>query len=354
MLFVIIVSATIAGGVVAFFVMLGLAFVRIDAPLIGDLLTWLAQTYGVPMVMFATGLVVFVICFFFFSQPTIRYIEQISGSLQRIAYGDFEQRIPVRSRDELGRLAGHVNSMTRQLKESIEEERKANRAKEALITSVSHDLRTPLTSIMGYLTLIEEERYHDEAELRQYAGIALAKARRLQRLIDDLFEYTRVSFGGMKLNRSPVDLGQLLEQLIEEQVPLLHEAGMEYRLDPPEERITISADGNQLARVFENLVTNAIRYGREGRFVDIRWWRERGATVVQVINYGRPIPPAELPHIFDRFYRVEKSRSDATGGTGLGLAIAKSIVELHGGRITARSDDRHTLFEIHLPILRDS
>lgn len=354
MLFVILASGAIAAGVVSVLLTLGLTVVQVGVPYVSGFLEWLASRFGAPTMMFAVGLVTFLICFYILSQPTIRYIEQISATLQKIAQGDFDQRLPVRSDDELGRLAAHVNLMTEQLKHSIEEERRAEQAKQELITSVSHDLRTPLTSIMGYLTLIEEDRYRDEVELRHYTNISLVKARRLKRLIDDLFEYTRVSSGGLKLERTPLDIGRLLEQLAEEQVPMLQEAGMEYRLYPSDERLMVFADGNQLARLFENLITNAIRYGREGRYVDLHWWRDGDEAVVEVVNYGEPIPAADLPRIFERFYRIEKSRSEETGGTGLGLAIAKNIAELHGGRISARSSDTRTVFEIRLPIFRNS
>lgn len=303
--------------------------------------------------MFLAGSIIFMLSFLFLSRGIIRDFKDISQSLDVIASGNLEHRIPVRSRDELGELAENINRMTGRLQRSITEERQTQQAKNELVTSVSHDLRTPLTSILGYLELIEEDRYRDEVELRHYTQIIYTKARRLRQMIDDLFEYTRLYGGAVKFNLTRLDLGELLEQLAVEIRPLDKE-GLIYRTFPSEEKIIVLADGDRLVRVFENLLSNAAQYGKEGRFADITWRKEDNEAVVEVINYGPPIPAGELPHIFERFYRVEKSRAESSGGTGLGLAIAKNIVELNGGRIAVYSDAERTLFEVRLPLYDSS
>jgi signal transduction histidine kinase len=252
----------------------------------------------------------------------------------------------------MGKLAENINIMSAKLKSSMEEERQAVQAKQELITNVSHDLRTPLTSIKGYLQYIHENRYKDEVELMYYADIAYQKTLRLERMVNDLFEYTRVAYGQTKLKLVPIDLRELLGQLSAELRLMAEEAGMELAMDGPEERVMIKADGDKLVRVFENLISNAVRYGRDGRRVDIRLRQSGEMAEVRVINYGEPIPRKDLPYIFDRFHRVDKSRSADTGGTGLGLAIARNIVELHQGTITAASDEAQTCFTVKLPLYR--
>jgi signal transduction histidine kinase len=243
------------------------------------------------------------------------YLEEITHGLREIAKGNFDTEIPVRSGSQLGEVAESINQMSRQLHQSILEERHAEKTKNDLITGVSHDLRTPLTSILGFLEVIEEDRYQDEVELRYYVNIAYEKAQNLKKLIDDLFEYTRIN-NGLPLDIREIDMAQFMRQLIEEFVPSLEKAGMECKL-AAEEGLVIRADGAQLVRAYENLISNAIRYGESGHRIDIAVRSVGGQVSISFTNYGDPIPERDLPFIFDRFYRVEASRSKQTGGTGL-------------------------------------
>ncbi|GAA0843172.1 hypothetical protein GCM10008915_43670 [Bifidobacterium pullorum subsp. gallinarum] len=275
------------------------------------------------------------------------YLEEITHGLREIAKGNFDTEIPVYSGSQLGEVAESINQMSRQLHQSILEERYAEKTKNDLITGVSHDLRTPLTSILGFLEVIEEDRYQDEVELRYYVNIAYEKAQNLKRLIDDLFEYTRIN-NGLPLDIRKIDMVRFIRQLIEESVPTLEKSGMECNLTA-EEDLFIMADGAQLVRAYENLISNAIRYGESGKIIDIAVRSDRDQVSISFTNYGDPIPERDLPFIFDRFYRVEGSRSKQTGGTGLGLAITKSIVEVQDGEIRVRSDERRTTFETRFP-----
>lgn len=276
------------------------------------------------------------------------YLAEISRGLQEIAGGRFDHQIPEIAGNKLGEVALSINRMSMQLKHSIAEERKAEKTKNDLITGVSHDLRTPLTSILGFLEVVEEDRYLDEVEMRYYIHIAYEKSLSLRRLIDELFEYTRIN-NGMPLELSELDIAGLLCQLEEEFVPITENAGMEIRLHVQEGEFKIQADGGLLVRAYENIIANAIQYGRAGRYIDIDIARDGDVLVVRIQNYGDPIPERDLPFIFDRFYRVEGSRSKQTGGTGLGLAIAKSIIDVHGGSITAHSSKKATWFETRFP-----
>lgn len=298
--------------------------------------------------------VVVILLFIFYvmllSWGTTRKLTRIITGVKRMTDGNMDERIQVRSNDEIGMLADQINAMAKQLQHSIQEERMATQAKNELITNVSHDLRTPLTSIIGYLRLIEEDKYKDEVELRYYVNIAYEKSKRMNRLVTDLFDYTRMGFGQIPLNRTSIDLVQLIGQLTAEFTLQLHHHKMEIRLNTPQEKLFIHADGDKIMQAFENLITNAMRYGKDGKRIEVHVAREGKQGVVRIINFGAPIPSMDLPYIFDRFYRVEKSRSVDTGGAGLGLAIVKSIIELHEGSITAVSSAQQTEFIVHLPL----
>ncbi len=357
-------------------------------------INWLIEHPGSVRVMIVTGIVLFPFAFFLSSLRLVRDLRAINTGLQNAAAGKFGREVKVGGRDELSRAADHLNRlsgewdhdlakityglekiasgqfdyripeipgnqlgevalslnrMSMQLKHSIEEERKAEKTKNDLITGVSHDLRTPLTSILGFLEVIENDRYQDEVEMRYYVNIAYEKALTLRRLIDELFEYTRIN-NGLPLERSELDMAGLIGQLAEEFVPLTEQAGMEIRLNRQAGELKIQADGGLLVRAYENIIANAIQYGRAGKYIDIEIAREEDLLVVRIQNYGDPIPEQDLPFIFDRFYRVEHSRSKQTGGTGLGLAITKSIVDVHGGSIAAHSSRTATFFETRFPI----
>lgn len=316
---------------------------------IRSLLQLLDRAIGAVPIAFMVGLVLWPVSYLLLTSRTIRHIEELERAVNQVANGQFDIAIPIRSENELGRLARNMERMTAQLKLSIEQERKAQQMKYELITSLSHDLRTPLTSMLGYLQLVEQDKYRDEVELRYYVGTAYQKSLQLKRMIDQLFEFTRTTHGSLKLRPVTISLGQLLEQLAEEFMPQLQEADMAYRLHLPPERVEASVDPDLLVRLLQNLMTNAIRYGREGKRVDLELERQGNQVVLRIANYGEPIPEGELPHIFESFYRVEKSRSERTGGAGLGLAIAKNIATLHGGSIRAYNESERTVFEVRLP-----
>jgi len=284
--------------------------------------------------------------------PRFRYEQQLCDSVAHIAQGHFDDEVPVRQNNEVSLLAENVNLLVERLKRSLDEERRTERSKNELVTNVSHDLRTPLTSIIGYLGLIDQDRYRDEVELRQYVQIAHAKAQRLNGLINDLFEYTRMNSAAAPLRPTNVNLAEMMEQLLEHYRLQLAEAGMVGRIAAKPEfvELRVWADPDKLVRVFENLLSNAMTYGKDGGKIDIVLAVEKDQAIVEVVNYGEPIPLSDLPHLFDRFYRVDKARSGNDGGAGLGLAIAKGFVEKHGGTIRAVSDERSTSFQVRLPL----
>ncbi len=322
---------------------------RTSSPFFYNFLYSLRAQIGIVPLGILSGFVVFLVLFFFLSRKYTGYIRKISAAVQKISLGRFDIRIPRETSDELGELAESINRMTARLKEAVDEERNAEKSKNELVTSVSHDLRTPLTSILGYLELVQEDKYRDEVELRRYVDVAYERTLKMKKMIDDLFEYTKVNFGGLKVRTDRIDMKELLEQLAEEFVPAFRSAGMECRLTTPGTSCFTSGDGDLLVRVFENLVMNAIRYGEEGKIVKIDLAEDGEWVTVRVVNFGDPIPGVDMAHIFERFFRAESSRSERTGGSGLGLAISKGIIDLHGGTIRASSDLQDgTVFEVRL------
>ena len=219
---------------------------------------------------------------------------------------------------------------------------------------MAHDLRTPLTSIIGYLELLAGNRQIPEDMQHKYIEIAYGKSRRLEKLIEDLFGFTKLNYGKIAMHVGQLDIVKLLGQLLEEAYPNFVEKGLSYDLQSNVPAKTINADGNLLARLFDNLIGNAIKYGADGKRVLVQIHAESETVTVSVTNYGYVIPADELPLIFNKFYRVEQSRSSSTGGTGLGLAIAKEIVDMHGGTINVTSDLDGTVFTVKLQVILTS
>ncbi|WP_336771194.1 sensor histidine kinase [Bacillus bombysepticus] len=279
-----------------------------------------------------------------------KYFNRILNELKHSGNINFENEILILSNTPLGELAKEINKIVKQLQVSIEEERLIEQTKKDLITNVSHDLRTPLTSIVGYLSYIQQDKYRDEIELRYFIEIVYDKVLRLNNLLNDLFEYTRFQNKGIHLERNSIDINEMLDQLLVQFRFEIKQANMELRKPITSKKINVLADGDKLVRVFENLIINAIKYGSDGKYIDIVVREENNLVLIDVINYGDSIPTTDLPYIFERFYRVEKSRSVQTGGSGLGLAIAKSIVELHDGVIEVYSDVEKTVFTVKLHV----
>ncbi|WP_085520562.1 sensor histidine kinase [Tuberibacillus sp. Marseille-P3662] len=278
--------------------------------------------------------------------------QRLQESTDRMMTDQFDdQDAPKFSYPEWRKLSDHIKQVSDQLQSAMAEERRAVEGKNELITNVSHDLRTPLTSIIGYMRLIEGDQYIDEVELRYYTSVVYDKSLRLERMVNDLFEYTRLNFGYPNLNDDEIDLIQLLMQLKSQLHPQLNEAGMDVHLYNQVDQLIITADGDKLARVFENLLMNAVKYGKGTKTIDLSAQTRGHEAIIDVTNYGPKIPEAELPHIFERFYRVEKSRAVETGGSGLGLAITKSIVDLYGGHIDVVSTHHATTFKVVLPLI---
>ena len=296
------------------------------------------------------GILIFTLIFWFLERRSIGYINEIAGEMERMSQGDLSHKLEIPEDNELGDIAMRLGDMSRSIRELMDKEREAERTKNELITNVAHDLRTPLTSIIGYLDLLAHKDGLTPETMREYAGIGYTKARKLETLIEDLFGYTKLTYGKIAMNVSRIDLVKLLGQMMDEFYPSFEEKGISYDLTTNLASIMINADGKLIARLFDNLINNAIKYGADGKRIEVKIVGDDKYVTVTVTNYGKVIPADELPYIFDKFYRVEQSRSSSTGGTGLGLAIAKNIVDMHGGTITAQSDLNGTRFIVQLQV----
>ena len=296
------------------------------------------------------GILVFTVTFMILQEKSLRYITKISDAMQNISEGDLNVTVEVEGDDEFSSMAANLNKMVEDLKELMDKERESERTKNELITNVAHDLRTTLTSIIGYLELLSGDVKLEPEIQKKYINIAYVKTKRLEKLIEDLFGFTKMNYGKLSMHVGQVDVVKLLSQLLEEFYPSFVDKNLSYELQSNVPVKVITADGNLLARLFDNLINNAIKYGADGKRIMVKLHADDEIVTVSVINYGYVIPADELPLIFNKFYRVEQSRSTNTGGTGLGLAISKNIVDMHGGTITVTSDLSGTVFTVKLKV----
>lgn len=307
---------------------------------------------------YAISFIVFVEIFFKLIDFTIEYIRKLRRSIQQVTSGNYGVQCEVEYDDELGSLAANINVLSKTLlakeKESeklkekeraaLDIERNAERQKNELITNVAHDLRTPLTTIVGYLELIKDDTALSKEDVHKYSGIAYEKSIRLQEMMDDLFEFTKLDNADIKLNKSMINLSGLIMQMTDEFYPSFKDCNITPIVDLPEENIYVQGDGQLLARVFDNLISNALKYGYHNTDLKIEVSGDKKYATVKVINHGDTIASEDIPLLFNKFYRTDSSRNSKTGGTGLGLAITKNIVDLHHGDISVTSDDQITTF----------
>ncbi len=296
------------------------------------------------------GIATFSAAFLVLQKKSMDYIIKLSTAIRNISEGDLNTTVEVVGDDEFSAMAANLNKMVGDIRTLMDKERESERTKNELITNIAHDLRTPLTSIIGYLELLSVSTNITPEMEKKYINITYTKAKRLEKLIEDLFGFTKLNYGKVSMKVTKVDIVKLLSQLLEEFYPNFMDKNLAYELQSNVPAKMINADGNLLARLFDNLINNAIKYGAEGKRIVVKIHAAETMVTVSVTNYGYVIPKEELPLLFEKFYRVEQSRSSNTGGTGLGLAIARNIVEMHGGTIGVASDLNGTVFTVRLQV----
>ncbi len=255
----------------------------------------------------------------------------------------------IRLPSELYATEQKLNEVKRTLKQRTLEAQLAEQRKNELVMYLAHDIRTPLTSVIGYLNLLEEAPDLPEEQRRRYVHISLEKAYRLEKMIIEFFEITRYNLQQITLQKESIDLYYMLVQLIDEMSPLLSEKKNTIRLEA-DESLRVCGDPDKLARVFQNVLRNAAAYSFPRTVIVISAAENGGAVEIAFQNEGYTIPKEKLRDIFEKFYRLDEGRNSYTGGSGLGLAIAKEIVQLHGGSIEAESADNKISFVVRIPV----
>ena len=276
-------------------------------------------------------------------------LAHILDYLKYIAQGHYEIRIPQTDLGEMDEVVSSINHLVDSTVKAIEEERKIEKSKDELITNIGHDIRTPLTSVIGYLGLIENQQYHSQEELARYAHVAYRKAQQMQSLVQDLFTYTATRQTTTEIRPVQVQVLRFMEQLVADFELNAREKAIELRLDIRPQNLLASFDVDKMARVFHNLLSNALKYGAGAHYIELLAYQEEDYIYFKVKNDGQALDKTELEDIFQRSYRADQSRSANQPGTGLGLAIVRNIVELHHGRVYAEVEGKETIFTIEIP-----
>ncbi len=250
---------------------------------------------------------------------------------------------------ELREIEDSMNHMKRTSLKNEREAREAEQRKNDLVVNLAHDIRTPLASVIGYLSLLDEAPDMPKEQRAKYTGITLEKANRLEQLINEFFEITRFNLSAIVLNKGRINLSFMLAQMADEFYPMLAPHGKQIVVQAPDD-LDLWGDADKLSRVFNNILKNAMSYSYDNSIISIRAFSQETSIVIEFLNSGDPIPQQKLETIFERFFRLDAARSSQTGGAGLGLAIAKEIVSAHCGTITAMSDPEQTIFTVVLPM----
>ena len=297
-------------------------------------------------ILFFVTLLFLVILFRFSISWLTKYFDEISIGMDKLT-DETEEEITLSP--ELDFMENKIN----QIKNKLEKQKKAaldaEQRKNDLVVYLAHDIKTPLTSIIGYLSLLNEAPDMPQEQKAKYVGITLEKAYRLEKLINEFFEITRFNLQTIVLNKEKINLLFMLQQMADEFYPLLTPQRKQVSVNVPE-GLTLWGDADKLARVFNNILKNAIAYSYENSVIDISAKQQDNYIVITFTNQGNPIPQTKLDTIFEKFYRLDSARSTNTGGAGLGLAIAKEIVNAHEGTISVESNTENTTFTVKLPV----
>ena len=308
-----------------------------------QLLNWIRDYYF--FVLIAAILLGWVVISYFFIGRPVRNLELLLAGAEELAH---PTDTPIRLPEGMESAEAQLNQVREQALRDARTARDAEQRKNDLVVYLAHDLKTPLTSVIGYLTLLRDEPQLSPEMRGRYTGVALEKAERLEDLINEFFDITRFSLTHLELEKRDTDLRRMLEQMCSEFGPVLAGRQMRCELDLPQE-LRIVCDPDKMARVMDNLLNNACHYAYPGSTVYVRAWEEEKRVCMTFRNAGATIPPEKLARMFEQFFRLDASRGTRTGNAGLGLVIAKEIVEAHGGTITAQSAEEQVVFTVVLP-----
>lgn len=275
-----------------------------------------------------------------------RYFREIGRGLDKLtAFPIEDMTFP----PELDFMEKKMTAVKAALEKRDRDAKDAEQKKNDLVVYLAHDIKTPLTSVIAYLSLLDESPDMPAEQRAKYVGLTLEKAYRLEQLIDEFFEITRFNLQCIVLNKEELDLNYMLLQMADEFYPIVTPQGKSILINAPEE-LTVCADPDKLARVFNNILKNAVAYSYDDSAITVTALREEHQVTVIFSNRGKTIPENKLESIFEKFYRLDNARSTRSGGSGLGLAIAREIVTAHGGSISAHSEKERTTFTVTLPV----
>ncbi len=289
--------------------------------------------------------IVFFLLFYFFIRRFTRYFNEINGGIDALVKQDGKYIVLP---PEMSATEKNLNTVRQTLEKRTLEAQLAEQKKNDLVMYLAHDIKTPLTSVIGYLSLLDEAPDMPSTQRGKYVHITLNKAYRLETLINEFFEITRYNLQQIRLEKEPIDLYYMLVQMIDEFYPILSGNGNKAVLRA-DENLSVCGDAVKLARVFNNILKNAAAYSDPGTEIAIVAEEQGNQVTVSFANRGITIPPEKLEALFEKFFRLDEARTSNTGGSGLGLSIAREIISLHGGTIEAKSENRQTVFTVLLP-----
>ena len=298
------------------------------------------------MLVIMLSVIFFVIIFFKLANKRIDYIDEISQKVDYISGGDLDTFIDLKGNDELTSLAGNINYMAYSLKERSKYEEKVERSKRELITNMSHDLRSPLTSIIGYLNLIKDRENETREEIKEYAEVSYKKAIQLKELTERLFEYSKITSEKMIVDKQQIDVNLLINQIKEEYAYIIRFNKLDLKTNIKNEKLEIFADPLLVVRLFENLIMNAVKYAKKPGDFLIETDSDKDFVFVRFKNKIKDkFDPDDLDKIFERMYIKDEARKEGKS-SGLGLAISKEIVDMNGGKIWAETKGGYIIFNL--------
>lgn len=333
------------GSILLFFV----ACEHIDYEKYTDMIDWYNHSEAGPVIVMSAFLIMFIIHTFWIfilkMNRITRAVSDISDKVHQMTEGDLEVRITDIQNNELGDLAQDINTMAGSIEALFMKEKQWNQERYNMLTNISHDLKTPMMSILGYVDRISNKKYSDDEELTQYCNIIEHKTKDLNTVINQFFQLSKISSGDYKLQMVEIRLLEFSQQVLMVYMPVFEDNSIELYMNIPSD-LKINTDISILKHIYENLISNVVKYAAEGHYFEIKASRKEPCTVIEFINHGPRIPLSEIDNIFNKFYREKTSIEKE--GSGCGLYIVRLMTGLLNGTITVESNDNETDFILSL------
>lgn len=288
--------------------------------------------FGMIVTVIITGFILFL-----FTKRERKNFDEIQTKLSAFELVNPTARMKETGNDELTMIAKNFNQMADRIQMQYEEKMKYEQNRKDLVSNLSHDLRTPLSSILGYTEMLRDDIYENEIDQKKYIDVIHRKAEYMEHILTELLEYSRVELGKLRLNCQRMNLSELMREILIEYYPVIEQKQYELKVDIPDTPVTGCWDRDKLSRVIRNLIDNALKYGMDGKKLEIDLSQRDGKTIIQIRDYGVGMEKETVEHIFEQFYRADHARNSKSGGMGLGMYVVKEIIRLHGGTIEIES-----------------